>query len=85
MCAGSKGIIGKIPGLSWIPAIGYIVFDVADKFKKGEDGTGKTKFQNRWKRALCAAFAECCTSHPCDKRHPNCCKKACDKIAKTLL
>ena len=43
VCTGSKGIIGKIPGLSWIPAIGYIVFDVADKFKKGEDGTGKNQ------------------------------------------
>lgn len=41
ICTGANGIVKHLPALSYIPALGYIACDVADKYKKGEDGTGK--------------------------------------------
>jgi len=83
VCAGSKGIIGKIPGLSWIPAIGYIVFDVADKFKKGEDGTGKKPSFRTGGSELCAQLLQSVALPTLViKGTQTVVKKACDKIAK---
>lgn len=41
VCGKSKGFVRHIPSLSYVPAVGYIACDVFDKYKKGEDGTGK--------------------------------------------
>ncbi len=53
ICQGAKGLISKIPVLSWIPAIGYISLDVVDKYQKGENNTGKKKVR--------AGTSELCT------------------------
>ncbi len=36
----NNGFVRQIPNLSYIPAATYMALDVADKYKKGEDGTG---------------------------------------------
>ncbi len=82
VCQGTKGLIGKIPAISWVPAIGYIVLDVADKYKKGENGTGKKKVR--------AGASELCTQMLQSVALPTFVikgvqtigKKACDKFAK---
>lgn len=34
-------VIKNLPNFAYIPATGYIIADVADKYRKGEDGTGE--------------------------------------------
>ena len=34
-------LVRKLPNFAYIPATAYVIADVADKYKKGEDGTGK--------------------------------------------
>ncbi len=41
VCGKSTGFVRHIPSLSYVPAVGYIACDVFDKYKKGEDGTGR--------------------------------------------
>lgn len=59
LCTASSGIIKNIPALSYIPAIGYIAADTFDKYKKGEDGTGK---KPSIKMGLRELLSQCVTS-----------------------
>ncbi len=80
---GSKGLMGKIPALSWIPAIGYITFDVADKYKKGEDGTGAKPSLKAGGRELCSQLLQSVTLPTLViKATQTVAKKVCDKFAK---
>lgn len=82
LCQGAKGLLGKIPVLSWIPAIGYISLDVADKYQKGENGTGKKKIRSGASELCTQMLQSVALPTVVIKGVQTTGKKLCDNIAK---